>query len=127
MRASCVAAVVCAAGPLTAQQIDVPSGLSIALDDVILEAEAHTARFRFIAPAIAEGPDAVTFGDVMDDLQYLCDAVIVPALQSQGWTSGDVVMSLSDRPVSFGVYEPAVTQFFQPFRLEDAAFIWEDF
>ncbi|WP_143058017.1 DUF6497 family protein [Loktanella fryxellensis] len=119
--------VVGAAGPLVAQQIDVPSGLSVALDDVILEAEAQTARFRFIAPAIAEGPDAVTFGDVVDDLQYLCDAVIVPALQSQGWTSGDVVMSLSDQPVDFGEYDPAVTQFFQPFRLQDAACIWEDF
>ena len=113
--------------PAAAQQISVPSGLDIALYDVILEADAQVARFRFLVPEIAVTGGHKVFADVIDDLQYVCDRVIVPALHGNGWQSGDVVMSVSDRPVDFGVYDPDVTQFFQPFRMEADACIWEDF
>ena len=112
---------------MAAQQIAVPSGLDIALYDVILESDTQIARFRFVVPAIAATGGQKGFADVIDDLQYVCDRVIVPALRGNGWQSGDVVMSVSDRPVDFGVYDPDVTQFFQPFRMEADACIWEDF
>ena len=113
--------------PAAAQQISVPSGLDIALYDVILEADAQVARFRFLVPEIAVTGGHKVFADVIDDLQYVCDSVIVPALQGNGWSTGEVVVSVSDRPVDFGVYDPEVTQFFQPFRMEADACIWEDF
>lgn len=104
-----------------------PSGLEISLNDVILEADTKVARFRFIVPAIGPDGGQKVFADVIDDLQYVCDRVIVPALQGNGWDSGEVVVSISDKPVAFGTYSPDVTQFFQPFRLEANACIWEDF
>lgn len=104
-----------------------PSGLDITLYDVILEADAKIARFRFTVPAIAASAGHKGFVDVIDDLQFVCDKVIVPALQGNGWDSGEVVVSVSDKPVDFGVYDPDVTQFFQPFRMEADACVWEDF
>ena len=112
---------------MAAQQISVPSGAEIALYDVILEADAQIARFRFVMPDIAVGGGRKAFSDVIDDLQFVCDSVIVPALHANGWSAGEVVVSVSDRPVDFGVYDPQVTQFFQPFRMEVDACIWEDF
>ena len=112
---------------MAAQQISVPSGAEIALYDVILEADAQIARFRFVMPDIAVAGGHKAFADVVGDLQYVCDSVIVPALHGNGWSGGEVVVSVSDRPVDFGVYDPEVTQFFQPFRMEADACIWEDF
>ncbi|SHF42917.1 hypothetical protein SAMN05444339_10652 [Loktanella atrilutea] len=104
-----------------------PSGLEISLYDVILDANSQVARFRFLVPDIAPDAGNKTFGDVIDDLQYVCDSVIVPALHDNGWVSGDVVLSVSDRPVDFGAYDSQVVQFFQPFRLEGDTCVWEDF
>ncbi|MCF7699677.1 DUF6497 family protein [Loktanella sp. M215] len=110
-----------------AQQIAVPSGLEISLYDVILDADSQVARFRFLVPAIAPEAGNKTFGDVIGDLQFVCDSVIVPALLEHGWTTGDVVLSVSDKPVDFGTYDSQVVQYFQPFRLDRDTCVWEDF
>ncbi|MBS1303148.1 hypothetical protein GZH79_12545 [Loktanella sp. SALINAS62] len=109
------------------QPITVPSGLDIALADVIMDSGAGIARFRFLSSALSGGDEAATFSDVIDDLTWLCDSVVVPALELQEWTGQQVVLSVSDRPTEFGIYDPQVTQFFQPFRVADGACRWEDF
>ena len=109
-----------------AQQVSVPSGLDIALYDVILEPANQTARFRFLAPQIGI-ENGATFTDVVPDLQYLCDKIVVPGLAENGWTDGDVVISLSASEVEFGVASPEVVQYFQPFSIQAGACMWEDF
>ncbi|MCB5199549.1 DUF6497 family protein [Loktanella sp. TSTF-M6] len=117
--------------PATAQQtpqpIAVPSGLQIALADVIMDTQARIARFRFLSPALAGGDDAVTFTEVVDDLTWLCDVVVVPALQQQDWDGDQIVLSVSDKPTTFGIYDPQVVQFFQPFRVTDGRCSWDEF
>ena len=116
------------AGPVAAQDLQpvpVPSGLEIALADVMLEPEPPLARFRFVAPAIG-GDTGLTFADVADDLGWLCEALVIPALDQQGWDGDRVVLSVSDRPTDFGIYDPDVVQFFQPFRLEGDTCAWDD-
>ncbi len=115
------------AGSAAAQQIAVPSGLDLSLYDVILEAETQTARFRFVMPAIDPAQGGAEFAEILGDLQYVCDSVVVPALSQNGWASGQIVLSVSDEQVVFGIYNPDVTQFFQPFRLENMTCVWEDF
>jgi hypothetical protein len=112
---------------VAAQQIAVPSGVEFALYDVILEEDAGIARFRFVVPAIAPAGAHLEFADIVDDLQFVCDRVIVPALQGNGWSEAEIVLSISDQRADFGTYDPAITQFFQPFRLKDQTCIWEDF
>ncbi|RYH01831.1 hypothetical protein EU805_11595 [Salipiger sp. IMCC34102] len=107
------------------QPISVPSGLEIALADVMLEEEAGIARFRFVSPALS-GEDGLTFAEVADDLMWLCQGLVRPALEQQAWTSAQVVLSVSDQPTEFGIYDPNVVQYFQPFRLDGDECRWED-
>lgn len=109
-----------------AQQVVVPSGIEIALYDVILESDTNVARFRFRVPAIG-GDAGVTFAEALPDIQYLCEDVVIPGLAQNGWTDGEVVISLSDKEVAFGVASPGVVQYFQPFSIQAGACMWEDF
>lgn len=112
-------------GPVAAQEVTVPSGRAVTLFDVILEPDVNVARFRFLAPAIADG--AVPFEVMLDDIQYLCDALALPGLAANGWTQGEIVVSLSAAQVDFGVAAPDVTQYFQPFSIQEDVCLWEDF
>ena len=124
MRAACI--VILASAPALAQDVTVPSGLDVALFDVVLEDDTGTARFRFHAPALG-GPDAPTFSDVVPDFQYLCDSLAIPGLAANGWAAKDIVISMSAEEVEFGAIAAEVAQFFQPFRVENDTCIWEDF
>lgn len=114
------------ASDVGAQQVAVPSGLEIELYDVILEPDTNIARFRFRVPAIG-GDSGVTFAEALPDIQYLCDDVVIPSLVQNGWTDGEIVISLSDKEVAFGVASPDVVQYFQPFSIQAGACMWEDF
>lgn len=106
---------------VSASEIAVPSGKVLTLFDVIMEPEM--ARFRFALPAVADG---VEFVELIDDLQYLCDDVAVPALVQAGREVAQLVISVSAEPVPFG--EPTdITQYFQPFRVAADACEWEEF
>jgi hypothetical protein len=108
-----------------AQDIALPSGQSVTLYDVVLEPE--TARFRFLAPAIDPLGEGRTYEDVMDDFQVLCDSYALPALSQAGKDVPDIVISLSDREVTFGTADPSATQFFEPFSVQDGHCSKEDF
>jgi len=114
------------AGPSLAQQVVVPSGIDVTLYDVILEPSTQTARFRFLAPAIG-GDSGVSFAQAVPDIQYLCDQVVVPGLAENGWSGGEVVISLSAAKTDFGIAAPDTIQYFQPFSIQANACIWEDF
>lgn len=114
-----------AATAVVAQDIPVPSGLDVSLHEVLIEADL--ARFRFLAPQISVDDSGKTFGEVVDDIQFLCDAVALPALRENGWDTGGIVVSLSARMVPFGETAPDVAQFFQPFSIAGDACQWEDF
>lgn len=125
VRYACIALALCATA-VDAQQVTVPSGAPMTLYDVILEPDAQIARFRFLAPSIG-GEDGTPFADILPDIQFLCDDIVVPGLAENGWTDGEVVISLSAAKVAFGVASPDVVQYFQPFSIQAGACIWEDF
>jgi len=110
----------------SAQDVTVPSGHAMSLFDVILEEPTQTARFRFLVPAIA-ADDAPSFSDLAPDFQYLCDTLVIPGLAANGWSAKDIVISMSSRELEFGTLTAEITQFFQPFRVQDDTCIWEDF
>ncbi len=115
------------AGRAVAQEITLPSGLRVSLHDVIMDAAPELARFRFIAPAIDPGGDALTYQAVADDFQVLCDTYALPALRQAGQSVAEIVITLMDRPVAFGEIAPGATQFFEPFSVATGACIWEQF
>lgn len=111
------------AGAASAQDFPVPSGLKVSLFDVIVEADPAIARFRFLAPDLTSND----YEKVVDDFQFLCDEVASPALAQNNWGQGDVIISYSAAELPFGETAPEITQFFQPFSLNDNACQWEDY
>lgn len=112
-----------------AAAIVVPSGQTVTLQEVIWNEPGPfglTFRFRFVAPAIAPGGgiDAET---ASADMASLCDSYALPRIDAQGPQPQQIIISFSDRPVPFGETLPEVTQYFEAFRIEDGACIWEMF
>ena len=92
-----------------------------------METDPPVARFRFVSAAIDPEGAGKTFGDLIADLQWVCDNVVVPSLAANDWQTGDVVLSVSSQETEFGVFDPVVTQFFQPYTIDGDTCRWEDF
>lgn len=101
-----------------------PSGLTLTLQEILLEEQYdHSlwARFRYVASGLADTP----FDAIQDDFPALCAEQVLPWAGAEGLDLRQVVVSLASEPLEFGVSDPSVTQYFEAFRLEDGACIWE--
>jgi hypothetical protein len=109
--------------------VEVPSGQPVAYVDTVqnIPGEGLVYRFRFVAPGIARNGGTVDAATVQTDMQYLCDSFAIPRIASTGPQPSQIVISLSDRPVKFGVPSPEATQFFEGYRIEAGTCIWELF
>lgn len=117
------------APPGTAEEIAVPSGQVITLQEVILNEigpDGLTARFRFIAPGIA-ADSGVPFETAVGDMQHLCDTFALSRIANTGPMPQQIIISLSAEPVPFGEAAPDITQFFEAYSVQDGACIWEVF
>ena len=112
-----------------AQEFDVPSGQSIALQEVLVdEVGAETwLRFRFVAPAIARDGGSVDYDLAFEDMTHLCDAVSLPYMEEFALEGDVIVLSFADRETVFGAADPEATQFFEAFRPVDNTCMWEAF
>ena len=129
-------AVVLAAGSAMATAADrppvppLPSGIAAELQELVLDVKPDGqfdyARFRFVAPGIA-GADAPDFETRAKDMDFLCQSYAWPYLSDKPQIFDRIVISLSDRATEFGVADPDATQFFEVYRIEDGACIWEEF
>ena len=82
-------------------------------------------RFRFVAPQIAKGPDAIAYDLAAPDMEHLCAAVALPYMTEHALAGQVIVVSLADRVVEFGAADPDATQYFEAFRAQDGTCIWE--
>ena len=119
-------------GPAQAQDlIAVPSGQPVTLQDVIWNEPGPaglTARFRFIAPEIAREGGSIDFDTAAADMDHLCNRYALPRLQTiTGPQPVQIVISLSDIPVEFGVITPEATQFFEAYSIGPDGCVWEAF
>lgn len=117
------------ASPVLAGPVKVPSGIAVTLHEVLLDEimSEQWVRFRFIAPRLGSGAGQVSFDVAAIDMDYLCDATAVPYVRDHALNPARIVISLADRVVPFGDRDPAATQFFGAYRLEDGRCIWEEF
>ena len=117
--------------PAVAQDVAVPSGQPVSLFEVIPEERPEMGetwvRFRFLAPGIARGPEAMSFEETEADMLYLCENVALPAILADDRNFDLVFISLSDREVALGTADPEATQFFEGYRPEAATCILEEF
>jgi hypothetical protein len=114
---------------MTDAPIPVPSGQLVTLLDVVTNIRGPaglTARFRFVAPGIADG--TVDFDTAVIDMQALCDSYALPrSITGTGPMPQQIVISLAAAPTVFGEPAPDVTQFFEAYSIQDGACIWEVF
>lgn len=127
----CAASVTASAAMAQPVEAAAPSGLALRLLDQRIEAHydgSTLARYRFVAPALAEG---VQYDSVADDFAYLCRSYALPDLaMSQNDSSRDVaqiIISFSSKELEFGATAPEIVQFFEVFRVENDRCIWEAF
>lgn len=112
------------------ESIAVPSGQPVTFHDVIWGEPGPaglTARFRFIAPGIARDSGSVGFETAEADMRFLCESYALPRTEAMAPRPGQIVISLSDRPVEFGRATPEATQFFEAYSAEDGKCIWEGY
>lgn len=110
--------------------IPVPSGQAVTYVDTISDAagpEGLTVRFRFLAPAIARDGGSVTPEAAQADMLALCRTYALPRIASTGPQPRQIVISLSDRPVEFGIPDEEATQFFDAYGIADGDCILELF
>ena len=127
MRAMLISCVL--ATPVAAQQVQVPSGQPVTLNEVLIDEQPGETwvRFRFIAPDIARNGEAINYDVAAPDMDHLCETLALAYLQQYELTPTRVVISLSDRVVPFGTPTPEATQFFEAYRPETTRCIWEEF
>jgi len=114
------------AAPVAAEDIVLPSGRTVTLDETIRDTAGPvglTDRFLFLAPWIA----GVAYEDLAPEIAWLCDTVALPRVESSTPPPVQIIVSLADRPVPFGASDPAATQFFEAFSVADGACVVELF
>lgn len=110
--------------------VEVPSGQQVAYVETIQNERSASGlayRFRFLAPGIARDGGTVSAEAAKADMQALCDGFAIPRLPATGPVPEQIIISLSDRPVTFGEPAPEATQFFEGFRIEAGKCVWELF
>lgn len=110
--------------------IAVPSGQVVTYLDMISSAPDSgeaVVRFRFVAPAIARDGGAVSAEEAQQDMEFLCRSFVLPRLSKEKAAPEQVIISFADRELPFGEPSPDATQFFEAYRIENGACVWEAF
>ena len=104
--------------------LDVPSGQAVTLQEVLWNVagpQGLTLRFRFVAPDLA----ALDVDTALADMQALCDGYAAARVTDFGPAPQQIIISLADAPHPFGETLPDAIQYFEAYRIENGACIWE--
>ena len=108
------------------QAVEVPSGRTLSLIDVITNApgpEGAAARFRFLAPDLA--PEEMEAAAA--DMQAVCDSFALKRIDGMVPEPQQIIITFMSAEVPFGEAAPDVVQFFESFRVEGNTCVWEVF
>ncbi|GIT90544.1 hypothetical protein JANAI62_09990 [Jannaschia pagri] len=127
-----VAALALAAGLTAAPAAadGVPSGQPIVLWQVLwerVEGQGTQAILRFIAPGVARDGGAIDYDTARTDMDWLCDTHGLPVAGLDYARSDSIVITLMDRAVARGTTDPAATQYFAVYEVENGSCVAEDF
>lgn len=66
---------------------------------------------------VPAAPDVLAQDPVHDDIVWLCENWVLPRIASPAPRPGQIVISLADREIPFGTFDPEAVQIFEAFRL----------
>ena len=107
-------------------KVEVPSGRDLSLIDVITNAPGPagaTARFRFLAP----GLQSKDLEAASADMQVVCDSFALERTDGMVPVPQQIIITFMSEAVPFGDAAPDVVQFFESYRAENGACVWEVF
>jgi hypothetical protein len=113
-----------AAAPAWADPVPVPSGQPVEFIEAfwdLADESQPTLRLRLLAPEIGTARE---FAEVEGDFPVLCQTLGLPNVPPER-DGALIVVSLADRPVPFGTFDPEATQFFEGFRAVSGTCEWE--
>ena len=126
----CAVALCCFLATPVMAEIVPPSGIRAELHETIYDpkgvptSSAKTLRLRFVAAEIAD-TDAFDFATLEQDFEWLCTETGLPLVAETAPMVAEIIVSISSQIVAFGETAPSVVQYFDAFRVENAACIWE--
>jgi hypothetical protein len=106
--------------PGSADPVAVPSGQPVTLQDVVWSIapfQPVRLRFRFVAPEIRVG-GSVDFAAASADMMALCAGFAREMMAAEGRITDEIIISMAERPVTFGETLPDVVQFFEAFTIK---------
>ncbi|MFC3571057.1 DUF6497 family protein [Paracoccus simplex] len=88
-------------------------------DDQPVEADAaeEAADALIDQPVLPAAPDVLAQDPVHDDIVWLCEHWVLPRIASPAPRPSQIIISLADRKLAFGAYDPEAIQLFEAFRL----------
>jgi hypothetical protein len=121
------AAALADAGP--AGEAVAPSGLQVAVEDVLFEENPWSGEMmvvvRLLAPNLAQGVQNPF--ELRADMDWACATWGQPAAATLSAPADIVVIEMMAAPVPRGAPDPAILQVFEQYRLEGPDCIWELF
>lgn len=107
------------AGALTDAPADAPAEMATdAPAEVATDAATEEAADAMLdQPALPTAPDVLVQDAVHGDIVWLCENWVLPRIASPAPRPTQIIISLSDKELPFGTYDPDALQIFEAFRL----------
>ncbi|WP_104493652.1 DUF6497 family protein [Paracoccus denitrificans] len=85
--------------------------------DIPPETEEEAADALVGTPVLPAAPDVLAQDPVHDDIVWLCENWALPRIAAPAPRPSQIIISLADREVPFGAFDPEAVQIFEAFRL----------
>ena len=115
------------AGAAQAQELAMPSGLTVHFLDRFLEQHSGDETWltlRYVTAQIGEDDGKLRYDDVVDDIDRLCESEGLKAAAEIGGVD-QVVITLMDREVERGVHDPEATMYIGAYLPTEGGCVWE--
>ena len=132
IRAAFICLLTLAAPAMAADRMAVPSGQVIVPYEMLWEDHRDEGEngevwlvLRFLTPGIKAGENALKFGDVAPDIDFICEEVGLPLVEMTGGGVDQVIVTLMDQAIPRGMRNAEVTQYMSAYRVSEGTCIWE--
>lgn len=112
-----------------AEKLAVPSGQLVLPYEALWEDQPESGQvwlvLRFLAPQIAKAKGQITYDDATADIDFLCENVGLPLVESTGGGVDQIIVTLLDAPLARGERDKKVTRYMSAYRVDLGICEWE--
>ncbi|NOX73337.1 MAG: hypothetical protein GXP03_06865 [Alphaproteobacteria bacterium] len=112
-----------------AEKLAVPTGQLILPYEALWEDHPESGEvwlvLRFLAPEIAKAKGKISYDDATPDIDFLCENVGLPLVESTGGGVDQIIVTLLDAPLARGERDKKVTRYMNAYRVDQGVCEWE--